>query len=132
MSQVYDGHNLLNHKAQVEQWFAGCTIVGDQHFDWAAKFFEKCRIVAPVSAHIGELQESPSLRHPKMKKRALSDADTRRNSDIRRIRSRIETAGASCKRIFESLDKKFLEDEGQHDCLVRTALAFHNLRLKSK
>jgi hypothetical protein len=121
---------LLEHKADIEACFPGCTIVGDQHFAWAVTRFKKCRIVAPISAQEGELKECPSLRNPNRKKRVLNELDLAWNEAVRRIRARVETPGASCKRIFRSLANKFRGTEEEHDCVIRTALAFHNLRLR--
>lgn len=131
MPQIYDGHQLLAHKAEVEDWFGGATIVGDQHFEWAAQHFERCRIVAPVAAHTGPLEESASLRHETRRKRTLTESERTWNEAVREIRARVEAPFASCKTLFRALEQKFWESEEQHDCLVRTAFAFHNLRLKN-
>lgn len=77
----------------------------------------------------GDLMESPSLRSTR-KKHVLSEDVEKRNEEIHSIRARVETPFATSKRIFRNLAEKFRDDAEQHDCLVRTALAFHNLRLR--
>ena len=124
----YDGHLLVDFKHQVEEKFRGLTLVGDQHFHWASGHFEHVRVIAPVSAQTGRLEECPSLRNTNKRKRVLSFEEVQRNEAIRNIRGRSETPFSTCKRLFRCLREKFPEaDERQHDCLVRTGFAFHNL-----
>jgi len=113
----------------VEELFDGYAIIGDQHFEFASAFFEKCEVIAPVSRQKGELKECASLRHPTRMKRVLPAAVETHNAAIRAFRGRVETPFASCKRLFANLSNKFRGNTDEHKWVVLTAFAFHNLRL---
>lgn len=128
-AKVYDAHLLLSCKESVEHAYSGLAIVGDQHFEMAGAAFQNCEIITQVGAQKGKLVECPSLRHPTRMKRQLSDSELERNKAVRAIRGRVEQPFASCKQLFANLGKKFAGPRDEQEWVVKTALAFHNLRL---
>lgn len=120
---------MMSHRETIEATFPGLNIIGDEHFHAASKYFKEAGIIAPVSRQTGKLVECASLRNPRTRKRMLSPEEEERNAVIRSIRAPVEQPFGEVKRIFAGLSGKFRGTQEQHDYLVRTAFAMHNLRL---
>ena len=120
--KTFDGDFFLLHLREVEQTFPGATIIADNHFRKAEKEAVKVTLLTPISR-----AGRPRLVASKKQKRNLTDEQERWNSDVSKIRGRVEAPYGEWQQRFQALQGPFGEGEDQLDCLVRTAAAVHRL-----
>jgi hypothetical protein len=118
----YDGDLMIRYAMDIEKLFPDTTIIGDNYFRKASSFFKRITLITPKS-RAGRRKKVNGVLVP----RELSSEDENINKVISLVRGKVESPDSWVKQKFSALAKPFYEDEDQHDCLVRFALACHRL-----
>jgi hypothetical protein len=118
----YDGDLTIHYAMKIDSLFSGTTMIGDNHFRKATSYFKQIELITPKS-HAGR----PKMVKGKKVKIQLTKDEEKVNEIIVGIRGKVEAPYGWIKRSFSALSTPFYEDEIQHDCVVRFALACHRL-----
>lgn len=98
----------------IEDNMEGAVICGDEHFSKGRKLFDKVEYVVPFR------------QPPASSLSRLTTQQAASNASIRRLRQRVENTFAFIERKFVALQKPWMEDETQLDCLVWFAAGVYN------
>lgn len=122
----YDSDLLIHYAQRLHVIFADSTMIGDNHFLKAKDFLKRVRLIAPTS-EAGRPAKDPIT--GEKRKHELTEEEKLNNELIRSVRATVEHPYNWLSNKFQSLYEVFREDEDQHDCLVRFALACHRLSI---
>lgn len=119
--KVYDGQFLEIFQPIWEEEFAQSKIIADEHFRKAGKQFKKVTWVVPFKNTSRNDPEDEGRRVS-----VLTQAEQKWNSEVSKIRSRIEAPFGHVKRMFNLLSTPWMERKSQQNWLVTLAVGVHN------
>ena len=109
--KIYDSEWMRITKETLEESLDGGILVGDSHFYSARKYFSNITIHAPILTIRHAPQEGETHGH-------LTQEEEKYNSQVRKIRHRIESPFGLAKKKFQALSVPWMEDTASLESLV--------------
>jgi hypothetical protein len=122
--KIDDSTYVSIYKEWMEDNMEGAVIIGDCGYEQVAKEFSKIKMVTTKSKPKGRPKKDGSG------VRKLTKMQEKRNSKLKKLRSRVESPFGEIKQRWNSLSTCFKEDDKQHGHVVNIALAIRNLEKK--